>query len=218
MKWSRCVYLDLNNFETFNVKSFLLQTKIILVLLQLYYLHVNAIRLHETTNEATTSAAPIAATTPMTNVSVVDDDDETVGNTTNAVNTTEFVKTESKSWVSKICRPFANVQWYLSLYCRIKNDWPTRKSKPDLIVIKKKKLVTKQISSSFSNDKINVPQSNAGPSPENDESKETNNFVPSPELSEEYSHELVTHDTYPVSVTATFSNAILLLFIWCCHF
>lgn len=74
-----------------------------------------------------------------------------------------------------------------------------KKSKPDLIVIKKKKLATKQMSSSFSSDKVGSSISNIGT--QNDESKETKNFVPSPELtlSEDSSHASVAHDTYPVS-------------------
>lgn len=54
------------------------------------------------------------------------------------------------------------------------------------------------MSSSFSGDKINFPHPNIGT--DNDESKETKNFVPSPELSEDSSHASDMHDSYPVSI------------------
>lgn len=90
-------------------------------------------------------------------------------------------------------------------YCRIKEEWPSKKPKPDLIVIKKKKLIPKHTSNSFSTDKIHFPHPNIGTN--NDESKESKNFLPSPELSEDSSHASVTHDTYPVSTKATYFSA-----------
>lgn len=65
-------------------------------------------------------------------------------------------------------------------------------------MIKKKKLAKKPPSSSFSHNTINFPYPNIGT--HNDESKETKNFVPSPELSDDSSHASVTHDTYSVSM------------------
>lgn len=67
------------------------------------------------------------------------------------------------------------------------------------------------MSNSFSHDAINFPYLNIGT--HNDESKETKNFVPSPELSEDSSHASVTHDTYSVSMTALYFWLIL---IPCC--
>lgn len=60
------------------------------------------------------------------------------------------------------------------------------------------------MNSSFSSDKINFPHPNIGT--DNDESKETLNFVPSPELtiSEDSSHASITDDTYPVSLYAIY--------------
>lgn len=86
-----------------------------------------------------------------------------------------------------------------------------KKAKPDLIVIKKKKLIAKHAIGSVSGDNINSANPSIGT--DNDESKETKNFVPSPELSEDFSHTSITHDTYPVSMAAIyFIRGILYLY------
>lgn len=72
-----------------------------------------------------------------------------------------------------------------------------------MIVIKKKKLIAKHAIGSVSGDKINFENPNIIGT-DNDESKETKNFVPSPELSEDFSQTSITHDTYPVSMIAVF--------------
>lgn len=86
-----------------------------------------------------------------------------------------------------------------------------KKAKPDLIVIKKKKLIAKHAIGSVSGDNINSANPSIGT--DNDESKETKNFVPSPELSEDFSDTSITHDTYPVSMAAIyFIRGILYLY------
>lgn len=82
-------------------------------------------------------------------------------------------------------------------------EWskPTKKAKPDLIVIKKKKVTKQPASSGFSRDTINFPNPIGT---HNDESKETKNFVPSPELGEDSSHAFVAHDTYSVCMAAVY--------------
>lgn len=64
-------------------------------------------------------------------------------------------------------------------------------------MIKKKKLIAKHAIGSVSGGKMNFADPNIGT--DNDESKETKHFVPSPELSEDFSQTSITHDTYSVS-------------------
>lgn len=72
--------------------------------------------------------------------------------------------------------------------------------KPDLIVIKKKKLIANQMNVSSGHEKNNISHTSFGT--DFNESKESQQFVPSPELGEDSgdsSLTSVTHDTYSVS-------------------